>query len=401
MSLPWIKKYEPKKISDIKGQDNAIAKLKSFVSDYGKGKKACLLYGETGNGKTISVHALANELNFEIIEVNASDFRNKDKIDSVIGSAIKQMSLFAKSKIILIDEIDGLSGNKDRGGIQEITKLLTDCTFPVIMTANNPWEQKFNSLRSKCEMIEFVPLDNKDVFSVLKKICDNEKISYSEEVLKTFSRRVGSDLRAGINDLQTLTNDKKLTKDVLDELNDRNKTEKITSALMKIFKTTDASVALSALDNVNEDMDKCILWIDENLPKEYTMPEDLSRAYEKLSKADIFNSRIRRRQYWRLLVYVNALLSAGIATSKNEKYKQFVEYEPTKRILKLWQANMKYQKRKGIAEKIAFLTHSSKKDALKDSLPFIKVMIESDKKLGGLISKELDLNDEEIEWMKK
>lgn len=402
MSLPWIKKYEPQTTNEVVGQDTAVNKLKSYVTNYSnQRKKAALLWGETGNGKTVSVHALAKELNYEIIEVNASDFRNKDKINSVIGNAIKQMSLFARSKIILVDEIDGLSGTKDRGGIQEITKLIAKSTFPVIMTANEAWDKKFSKLRSKCEMIEFKQLEHNYVFLILKKICDLEKIEYEDNTLKTFARRAGSDIRAAINDLQTLTNDKKITKETLNELSDRNKTEAITTALMKIFKTTSAEVAISAFDNVNEDFDKCMLWIDENLPKEYKIPEDLAKAYDKLSKADVFNRRIRRRQYWRFLVYVNALLSAGIATAKKEKYKEFIKYEPTKRILKMWQANMKYQKRKGIAAKIAENTHSSIKDAISSSLPFIQIMLAKDKELGGFLSEELKLEPDEIEWMKK
>ena len=400
--LPWIKEYEPKTTKDIVGQDIAISKLKDYVKNYStQRKKAALLYGETGNGKTISCHALANELGYEIIEVNASDFRNKDKINSIIGNAIKQLSLFASSKIILVDEIDGLSGSKDRGGISEITKLIAESTFPVILTANNPWDNKFSSLRNKTEMIEFPSLDHKDVFKVLKKICDKENIEYEENILKTFARRCGSDLRAAINDLQTFTNDKKLTKETLEELSDRNKTEKITSALLKIFKTTDANVARGALDNIDEDFDKVMLWIDENLPKEYIIPEDLARAYDKVSKADVFSRRIRRRQHWRFLIYINALLSAGVATAKDEKYKAFVKYGPTQRILKLWRANMKYQKRKAIAGKIAENTHGSLKDAVKDSLPFIQVMMKNDKELGGRIAEELELNTDEEDWMKK
>ena len=402
MSLPWIKKYEPKTTSEVVGQEIAIKKLKNYVINYSsQRKRAAMLHGETGNGKTVSVHALANELNYEIIEVNASDFRNKDKINSVIGNAIKQRSLFATSKIILVDEIDGLSGTKDRGGIQEITKLIVGSKFPVIMTANEPWDKKFSKLRIKCEMIEYVTLDHKNVFLILKKICDEEKVEYTDDVLKTFARRVGSDLRAAINDLQTLTNDKKLSKETLDELSDRNKTKAITNALMKIFKTTSAEVARTAFDNVNEDFDKCMLWIDENLPKEYKKPDDLARAYDKLSRADVFNRRIRRRQYWRFLVYINVLLSAGVATSKKEKYKEFIKYEPTKRILKLWQANMKYSKRKGIAAKIGKYTHASIKDTISSSLPFIQIMLAKDKELGNSIAKELNLDDDEIEWMKK
>ena len=116
---PFTIKYKPKKPSEIIGQDAAIKKLKDFVVNFKRQKKnAALIYGPSGVGKTISAHVLANELNLEILEVNASDVRNANEINSLLGSAVSQMSLFSKGKLILVDEIDGLSGNKDRGGLQ-------------------------------------------------------------------------------------------------------------------------------------------------------------------------------------------------------------------------------------------------------------------------------------------
>ena len=106
-------------------------------------------------------------------------------------------------------------------------------------------------------------------------------------------------------------------------------------ALLKVFKTTDPFVALSAFDNVNEDFDKRFLWIDENLPREYKDPKSLARAYDALSKADVFRGRIRRWQHWRFLVYIRAYLTAGVAVSKDEKYKKMVQYARSTRPLKI------------------------------------------------------------------
>jgi len=249
----------------------------------------------------------------------------------------------------LVDEIDGLSGMKDRGGLQAITKLIEKSSFPIILTVTNPWDYKFNKLRRKTETIEFSPLDYLQIFEILKNICDKEKIKYEDEVLKGLARRAGGDARAAINDLQTLTIEaQELTKSSLEELGVRNKQDTITNALLKIFKTTDPKVAITAFDTVKENLDEQILWIDENLPKEYTKPEDLAEAYDKLSKADVFNRRIRRWQHWRFLIYINALITAGIAVSKKEKYTHFVQYKPTGKLLKLWWAKQKSFKKKAI-----------------------------------------------------
>ncbi len=400
--LPLIIKYLPKTTKDILGQDEQIAKTKQFLNTFkGQKKKALLLYGPSGIGKTASACALANELDLEIVEVNASDTRNADQIQQVVGAATKQQSLFMKQKLILIDEIDGLSGMKDRGGIGEIVSIIEETKYPIILTATNPWDNKFSSLRKKTDMVEFDPLDSATIFEILKKICDKEKIKYEDDVLRGLARRAGNDARAAINDLQTLSIEaNSLTKDSLEALGERNKMDTMLNALCKVFKTTDPKVAISAFDMVEEDTDEQFLWLDENLPHEYTKPEDLARAYDRLSKADVFRRRIRRWQHWRFLIYINALITAGIATAKTEKYKVNFQYKPTGRILKIWWANQKNMKKKAIAEKLAQKTHTSKKSAIQ-SMPYFREACRNNKDFASNFAKELDLNSEEVEWLRK
>lgn len=401
--LPLTIKYRPKAAKDIIGQDSAVRKLRGFVEDFKRQKKnAALVYGPSGTGKTISAHMTAKELGLEILEINASDVRNAEQINSLLGSAIGQQSLFAKGKLILVDEIDGLSGSKDRGGLQAIVALIESSSYPIILTATNPWDNKFSTLRRRSELIEFQPLDYMAIFEILKNICSKEGIKFEEDVLKGLARRSGGDARASINDLQTLSMEaKELTKKSLEELGERNRMDSIINALMKVFKGTDPKVAIEAFENVDEDLDEQLLWIDENLPKEYLNPEDLAKAYDKLSKADIFSRRIRRWQHWRFLIYINALITAGIAVSKKEKYRHYVEYKPTTRLLKLWWAKQRNMKKKAIAEKIAFKTHTSTKDALKNTMPYFQFTFKKDRDFRNSVIDELDLSSEEVEWLKK
>lgn len=397
---PWIKKYEAKSASDILGQD--VISVRNFIDGFkNQNKKAMLIYGPPGTGKTSCVHAIAKDLNLEVIEVNASDFRNKDKIESIIGTASRQMSLFAKGKIVLVDEIDGLSGTKDRGGIVALVNVIKRTSHPMILTAMDPYDKKYSKLRSVCNMTEFSHLGYSDIFKRLSDICREEKITYEEIALKSLARRSGGDMRAAINDLQSLSSDGVFEKKDLEQLTDRMQVDTIVNALVKIFKTTDTEVARSALDNVNEDYDQVMLWLDENLPKEYKKPQDLARAYNKLSKANVYSRRIRRWQHWRFLVYINALLTAGVAVSKDEKYKEFVQYAPTKRILKMWMANQKYLKRKAIAEKVAEKTHTSAKVAVRDTVPYLQTVFQKNKAMSARIAEELDLNDDEVAWLRK
>jgi len=135
MGVDWVKKYRPNSSKEICGQDKAVKELKNHIEAY-KGGKPLLLYGAPGTGKTSSVYAVAKELGFEIVEINASDSRNKDSINQILGGALKQQSLFSKGKIVLVDEIDGISGQKDRGGLPALIKLTEKSALVVLKTFN-------------------------------------------------------------------------------------------------------------------------------------------------------------------------------------------------------------------------------------------------------------------------
>lgn len=331
----WTEKYRPQKISDLIGQE-AIRDLISFI----KKKEHILICGPVGCGKTAAVNIITNELGYEIVELNASDFRNKNQIDTIIGQAVKQQSLLAKSKIILIDELEGISGRKDRGCINEISKLLNLSSFPIVMICDKL--DKFYNLRRKCKVITFKKINYDSIIKILKKICKNEKIEIDDIMLKKIALDSKGDARAAINDLNALN------------LSGRKEEETIHDALRLIFRSKSANSVLKAFDNVALNLDECLLWIDENLPREY-FDEDLTRAYDILSKADIFRGRIRKWQHWHFLVYVNALLTAGITSlnkksSKNVFYKNF--YKKNNRILKIWIAkNAKKEIAAGLAKK--------------------------------------------------
>jgi len=85
--IPFVEKYRPINLESIKGQDKPISDFRNLIGTYKKGK-AIMIYGGHGVGKTSSVHALANDLNYEILEINASDTRNKEQIQKIkIGQA--------------------------------------------------------------------------------------------------------------------------------------------------------------------------------------------------------------------------------------------------------------------------------------------------------------------------
>ena len=386
--IPWTKKYEPKKRTDILGQELALYKIKEAL----KLKRTILIYGPTGTGKTSAVQVIGKELGLELFEISASDARNKENIENTIGNSLAQQSLFAKGKVILIDDIDALSGTKDRGGLPTILALIEKTKHAIAITCIDPWDDKYSKLRKQCLLIEFQALKKENMFNYLKNIADAESIQYQEKDLLDIIKLSKGDMRAAITDIQTYS----ITKTInTEEKSERDREESMQYCLRKILKSKKWEETINVFDKVDEDLNECLLWLDENLPKEYNA-EDLKKAYAYLSKADVYNGRIRRWQHWRFLIYINMLITSGVATAKKETNINATEYTRTMRILKLWQANMKYAKKKSIANKIAEHTHTSTKRAIRDSLPYLKNIL-----LQPETIKELQLDEEEISWLQK
>jgi replication factor C large subunit len=339
-------------------------------------------------------------MDLEILEINASDVRNKDAINSIVGGAASQMSLFGRQKVILIDEVDGISGTQDRGAIPALLEISQRSSFPMLFTANDRENDKLKPLLKACEIIIIDPLPHEQIIKRLEHIARKERISVAKEELSAISRRSGGDMRAAINDLQTASSGEIVTKESVASLDARNAEEAIQQALLRIFKTTSAEVALPAFDAVDEDVDSLMLWIDENLPREYTRPEDLARGFQALAEADKFFGRIRRWQYYRYYVYIYNLLSAGIAISKKSKYPGMIDYKPTGRILKMWIYNQKNAKRKKLSAHLAPRLHTSARRVREDILPYLRIIAKKDKML-STICDAYNIDDDTAEWFIK
>ncbi|MFA5953123.1 MAG: replication factor C large subunit [Candidatus Pacearchaeota archaeon] len=386
----WTEKHRPKKLEDIKGQEESIEKIKKFLDEFPNKKKVLILGGPPGIGKTTLVHVFSKEMNFELFELNASDLRNKEKLQQILRPAIEQKSLTKENKIILIDEVDGITGT-DRGGISELTKLIDETTYPIIATANDVWKKNLADLRKKSTIIELKNIPLNISKAVLIDILKKEDKFLNIEILSEISENSKGDLRAAINDLQAISSSQNPEEAIIDS---RNKEDTIFNILREIFQEKANNEMLRAFDKTEMSIDEIMLWIEENIPNIYSGKE-LAQAYFKLANADLFKGRIYKQQYWRFLVYQNIFLSYGISSSKINEKKGFFKYSKPERILKIWLSNQKLSKRKSIAEKYALKTHVGSKRILRE-WPEIKNILKS-----TLIQKELKLDSEEIEYIMK
>ncbi len=384
----WTEKYRPKKFSEIVGQNLAIEKVSDFVKNFPSEKKAIIFHGPPGTGKTALAQVIALETSAELFELNASDLRNRNKLREILKPAIEQKSLTKKEKIILVDEVDGLSA-ADWGGLNELLYFIDQTKYPIIITANDIWKRELGQLRKKSELVKLKEIDYRTIKRFLIDILRKENKFIKGDILTSIAIKARGDVRAAINDLQTLSELKEPSEISIDE---RNKEIDIFNALRSIFKGKPTNEILRVFDSVNMSMDDIILWMEENIPAEY-QGEELAKAFERLSKVDVFKGRIYKQQYWRFLVYENLLLSYGISASKKDIKTGFTKYKKPTRVLKIWLHNQRIAKKKSIARKYAKYVHVGPRRALKE-FPVIKQILKDPD-----IRKELKLDEEEIEYL--
>ena len=211
--LLWVEKYRPKKIEDIIGNEEAKATFIEWLKSKRRSKKAILLYGPPGVGKTALVNAAAKEFGFTIIEMNASDTRSEKAINAVAKPATSYVALDnfstqnqtkGKGNLLFLDEVDGIAGNEDRGGVGAIIKIVEEARTPVIMAANDPDVEKLRPLKKVCLLVRFQQIRIPLVIALLQKICLLEHVKAEFEALERIAQNSRGDVRSAINDLQSL-----------------------------------------------------------------------------------------------------------------------------------------------------------------------------------------------------
>jgi len=407
--VPWVIKYRPRKLSEFVNQDEAVEKIKAWIKGWLSGrpeKKAALFYGPPGSGKTSIVEALCREYGFQLIEMNASDYRREQDIERIAKLASVQRGLFASKRIILLDEIDGLAlaGGADAGAIEAIMELIETTKNPVIMTANNPWDLAFRPLRDLSVMIEFKRLSKGNVLEVLRRICAAEKLVCDEKALNFIAEKSEGDLRSAINDLEAVAEGGgKVTEEIARQLlRARDRILEPFEVVRKIFWSKYVWQAKLNATQTDLDPDTLMEWINENLPRQISDPEDLWRAYEALAKADVYRGRIVRSGSWDLLTYVMELMTAGVALApKNDPKSKFrwVKYQFPEKIRLMSQTKEARALRDSIASIIGARIHASKAKVLKDVLPYIKVIFENNVEEAARIAISLNLTEPMIKYL--
>jgi len=262
------------------GQDHAINEVLTFLAKWPpkRGKRALLLWGPTGTGKTMLARELAQKKQWDLIEVNAADKRSAKSIRELLGGTINQTSLLNKGKLILIDEIDGLSGG-DRGAIGEIKKLVSESKFPIILICSNPYDKKFLPLRNICKSIEMKALTNSSIEKILIEHCKSNSLKFDPEKIRTANSASHGDARRAIISFES----------GVIELKDKK--ENIFKVIQIIFKSKNVNEIKTAIKNCDKSPYEIFRWIKENINTEFSTPSQRAQAYEIVSQADLMQKK--------------------------------------------------------------------------------------------------------------
>jgi len=400
----WTVKHKPRTISEVVGNEEAFQKLVSWINSWNKGipkKRAAFLYGPPGVGKTVAVEALAHDLKMELVEKNASDYRTAEAVKRFAGLASQYATLFGDKRMILLDELDGITGTADRGGVREVIETIKNARCPVVLIANNAYDPRFSTLRKYCLLVEFKKPTILQVMKHLKKVCAIEEIMADERALRLIAERSGRDVRSAVNDLQALAQGRRqLAYEDVAWLAERDRKEVIFNVLRTIFYARDCAEAKRAIDTADVDPDMLFQWVYENAPYQLTDARDLAKAMEALARADVYRGRIRATQDWALLRYVFDLMTAGVALSRQRtKPSGWVPFRFPERVRWLARSKQEREMQKLIGMKIRRRMHVSSVQAAKEILPYIRVIFEDNAEMAAGIAKWLDLDEDMIRYI--
>ena len=402
MHIPWTLKYKPKTLSEVIGNEDA-KKILKWIKEWDvkpPAKRALLIYGPPGTGKTVTVEALAHDLNMELVQSNASDYRTADAVQRFAGRASQYGTLFGKKRLILFDEIDGITGSADRGGLRVITQIIKKTDSPIILIANDAYNPRFSTLRRFCQLIEFKRLSKTRIARLLARICAMEGIQADPEALKLIAERANGDVRAAINDLQALAEGKKrLTFDDAAWLRSRDHKEVIFNVLRRIFYAGSIRSALRAAQETDVDLNMLLEWIYENLPYHVKDPKELASTMEMIALADMYRGRIATTQDWSLMRYYIDFMTAGVSTSWSRKSHGWTPFRFPSRIATMSRSKAEREMLKEIGLKIGRRCHVSADRAAKDVIPFLRVIFQNDPEMRKGLARWFGLDEEMVNYI--
>jgi replication factor C large subunit len=404
----WAREYRPKKVEDMIGNEAARLAIVKWLTHWINGSKPLLLIGPPGTGKTSLVHALAQQFNYDLIEMNASDTRARDDLEKRIIPILNNTSIFRKPMLLFLDEIDGISSRHDTGGLEYLTKILKEPTIPVIIAANSK-NTKIKELAKVCRPIEYKIIPPRLLLLFLEHILriENKKLSLEEKISVASDCR--GDIRSLLNIAQSRLAGYNATKGDTTEID-------IGNTINGYFSSGSVEKGKSFLSRTNgmyadprfgmstEERRKDLInafFSSIVSSSRQVDKKSMAALLDLLSQADMIVGRAGRNRHWSLLKYLNDIISYGLyeySHNKGIKYSQYGMIWPV-----MGPILARGQSMKIVLSSLAQMAHLSRSTFGADYLPYlIKIMIDNkvdpiefalisniDEKVGEVLAKEM------------
>lgn len=356
----WSEKYRPKSLEEMVGNEEVRAKLLAWLKRWKPGSKAALLIGPPGTGKTTTVHLVAAKQNMQLVELNASDSRTKDRLSKKMGEAIGSSNLFGTGTLIFLDEVDGLAGRSDYGAIDFIKDAVRSAENPVVMAANDPDSDEVRKLASVTTRMEFRKPDEGDILARVETVAEAEGVKAAPNELISIARAANGDFRAAINFLQSgipATKDEELT---------------ASQAIDGFFEAMDSKGALKALRSYPGQPRDKLRDLFNGVVKSKVHEERRAGALDALSRADVLVGRMVRGRDWRLLRYLDAMLAADLWRALGDGGPRYtLDAVPWPLQVRIWNDSKKL---KEIASRSGKRLGISSKGFLVEDAPYLMLM---------------------------